>query len=99
MAPANHVSSGVSSEVVEALRLVRDSDAGEASASARATIEAAMIGLWQRLTANADYLMTRDEFALFTYFRARYSQGSNDIVAKRAISRYWNNSSAADGRS
>ena len=87
-----------SAVVAQALRRVRDSEPGQAPQDALNIIEKAIGELWQRIRARPDsYIMTRSEFALFNYFRARYSQGANDSIARRAITRYWDQEALLNG--
>ena len=83
---------------MQALRRVRDSEPGQEPVDAVAIIEQAMAALWQRIRASPDsYVMDQDEFSLFNYYRARYSQGSNNDIAQRAVQRFWNNHSGVNG--
>ena len=46
-------------------------------------------GLWRRIQAQpAEYIMTTEEFAVFSYYRSRLSGNS---MAPDAISRFWAN--------
>lgn len=52
--------------------------------------------LWAKLEAAPEsYLMSPDEFALFTYYRQRYS---NTAVAESATRRFWDNYQAQGGQ-
>lgn len=52
-------------------------------------LESELAQLWARIQAKPeDYILTKDEFAVFNFFIARFS-GSE--VAEKAIARYWNN--------
>ena len=53
-----------------------------------AMLERKIAEIWQRVQARpTSYVMTRDEFAVFSYFRSRY----NNEVARQAVSRFWSN--------
>jgi hypothetical protein len=99
MASPSGSSSLSSAEVARLLEEVRNAENGNPSPQAIAALERAMAALWSRITAQPDtYVMNRDEFAMFTYFRARYD---SNPIAKRAVERFWNNyrgsSTATDG--
>lgn len=87
----------MSPAISQALAEVRNGEPGEIPAAAIATVEKAIIALWQRLQANADYVMASDEFALFNYARARFTQGQDKVVAQKAVSRYWNSYTSDNG--
>lgn len=54
--------------------------------SVTAMLERKMSEIWQRIQARpTSYVMTRDEFAVFSYFRSRY----NVPMAQQAVSRFW----------
>ena len=75
--------------VPKALELVRNSETGEVHPSVDATLERAIGTLWNRIKADPNrYVMTKDEFAVFNYFRARFS---GDETARKAVGRFWNN--------
>ena len=87
-----------STEAARALEQVRNSDS-EVPAEAQQTVERAIQQLWQRLQANPNYLMNKDEFALFNYARSRYTAGNDAVVAQRAVARYWDSHTNQDGAS
>lgn len=75
--------------VSKALELVRNSETGEVHPSVDQTLERAIHTLWLRIQARPDsYVMTKDEFAVFNYFRARYT---GNETARKAVGRFWNN--------
>ncbi len=52
-----------------------------------ALVEDVFNDLWRRIQAQpADYVMTKEEFAVFNYYRSRLS---NDSMIQNAISRFW----------
>lgn len=53
-----------------------------------AMLERKINEIWQRVQARpTSYVMTTDEFKIFSYFRGRY----NNNVAQQAVSRFWSN--------
>jgi hypothetical protein len=89
----------VASSVLQALELVRSTEPENAPPDAIAVIEAAIDELWTRIRASRDtYIMKAGEFALFNYYRGRYSCGQDQVIAQRAVARFWNNHTA-DNRS
>lgn len=59
-----------------------------------ATLEEKMGEIWQRIQKQpTSYVMAREEFAVFTYFGARY----NNAVARQAVSRFWCDFNARQG--
>jgi len=75
--------------VSKALELVRNSETGEVHPSVDATLERAINTLWNKIKARPDsYVMSKDEFAVFNYFRARYT---GDETARMAVGRFWDN--------
>ncbi|MCJ1229127.1 hypothetical protein MMC12_005792 [Toensbergia leucococca] len=73
--------------IAQALEMVRNNEAGDADQSAYSLLEIEIVNIWQRIQAQpTSYVMTKDEFAVFNYFRARYT---NSDVARRAVARFW----------
>lgn len=74
--------------IKDALNRARDCDNGSIDAGDSIVLEASIAELWGRIKNQPDYVLTRDEFALFNYFRAspRYS---GDPDAKRAVAQHW----------
>ena len=71
-----------------ALDIARNSEGGVDS-SINAYLERKLGELWARLQAQPHtYVFTKDEFALFNYYRQRF--GNTDI-ATSAIRRFWDN--------
>lgn len=76
-----------------ALDRARNSSDGRLDAATAQTLESAIQELWANIQKQPDdYVLTRDEFALFNYFRERF-RGSS--VAQKAVERYWNSLSAS----
>ena len=76
------------SNVSRALEYVRNSDTGDIHPSVSAILERALADIWQRIQASPNsYIMTKEEFAVFNYYRERFV---NSDVARRAVGRFWN---------
>lgn len=72
----------------QALERARNSEDGQIDSETSGTLENAIHELWRRLERDPDgYVLSRDEFALFNYFRDRY-RGST--IAQGAVARFWN---------
>jgi len=85
----NTVSSPDRDTVRRALEEARNSDDGHINPHTSAILESAIRELWHKIQAQPDsYILSRDEFALFNYFRDRF-RGSP--IAQRAVERFWNN--------
>jgi hypothetical protein len=80
--------STVDSETVRrALEAARNAEDGQIDPRVNATLENAIGELWRRIQAQPDnYVLTRDEFALFNYFMDRFRDSP---VAQRAVERFW----------
>jgi hypothetical protein len=77
------------SDVRRALDRARNSDDGRVDPQISTILETAIGELWRKIQAQPDsYVLSRDEFALFNYFRERF-RGSP--IAQRAVERFWNN--------
>ena len=80
------------------LEMVRNSEPGQEPATARAELEEAIRTLWSRIRANSSsYVMSKDEFALFNYYRSRYSSGSDAAISASATKRFWDHHRGPDG--
>ncbi|KAL1853881.1 hypothetical protein Plec18170_005273 [Paecilomyces lecythidis] len=85
----NAVSNPGRDRVRLALEEARNSEDGQINPQTTSILETAISQLWRRIQAQPDnYILDRDEFALFNYFRERF-RGST--VAQRAVERFWNN--------
>jgi hypothetical protein len=72
--------------VQRALDIARNSEGG-VDPVISSYLEKAILEVWSRLHAQPQtYILSKDEFALFNYFRARFQ--SSDI-AQRAVKRFW----------
>ncbi|KAK0719571.1 hypothetical protein B0H67DRAFT_156464 [Lasiosphaeris hirsuta] len=83
------VSSARDSEMMQALDIARDSFEGAQEPRVCEILEKAIARIWAKVLAGPDtYVMTRNEFAVFNYFQARF-KGNQLAVAARG--RYWEN--------
>ncbi|KAF2864071.1 hypothetical protein K470DRAFT_254401 [Piedraia hortae CBS 480.64] len=61
-------------------------------------LEKALVDIWQRIQDSPhEYVLTRDEFAIFNFFRPRFANSSE---AELAVCRYWDHAQggeSADG--
>lgn len=79
-----------------AIDIARNTE-GELDPTVSAYLEGAVTDIWARINLDCDsYIMTKDEFAVFNFYRARFQD--ND-VAERAVARYWNNTHDEAGTS
>ncbi|EER28191.1 hypothetical protein D8B26_006867 [Coccidioides posadasii str. Silveira] len=75
--------------VRRALESARNSEDGQIDPRVSAILETAIGELWRKLQSQPDtYVLSRDEFALFNYFRDRFRDSP---IAQRAVERFWNN--------
>jgi hypothetical protein len=71
-----------------AIDIARNSE-GELDPTVSAFLELALTDIWGRISLNpTTYIMTKDEFAVFNFYRARFE---NNEVAEQAVARYWTN--------
>ncbi|RAL13597.1 uncharacterized protein BO97DRAFT_342348 [Aspergillus homomorphus CBS 101889] len=75
--------SASSPKVRQALERARD---GHTDKTTSDTLEGAITDLWNKIKAQEDYVLNRDEFALFNYFIYRYT---GNAIAQRAVARFW----------
>lgn len=81
-------STSSNTNVRQALERARNSSDGRIDYETTAILEDAIKELWEKVQAQPNsYILNRDEFALFNYFRDRF-RGSP--VAQRAVERFWN---------
>ncbi|PWY81767.1 hypothetical protein BO70DRAFT_429308 [Aspergillus heteromorphus CBS 117.55] len=87
--------SASSPEVKAALDRARDN---QGDTAAVALLETAVGKLWERIKREPEYVLTREEFALFNYFIYRYGKLPE---GRRAVEQFWNhynpNNSASNG--
>lgn len=71
-----------------ALEIAKDNQNGQVPSAVTAMLERSNSDIWRRIQAQpATYVMTKDQFAVFNYYRARYD---NNSVAQQAVARFWN---------
>ncbi|KAF2210401.1 hypothetical protein CERZMDRAFT_45536 [Cercospora zeae-maydis SCOH1-5] len=71
-----------------AIDIARNSE-GELDPMVSAYLEGALIDIWNRVTLQPDdYVMTKDEFAVFNFYRRRFEENE---TAEHAVARYWAN--------
>jgi hypothetical protein len=72
--------------IQRALEIARNSE-GVVDPTVSSCLERSLRDVWARLEADPDnYILTKDEFALFNYFRHRFT---NSNTAQRAVHRFW----------
>ncbi|KAI1431188.1 hypothetical protein GGR50DRAFT_103055 [Xylaria sp. CBS 124048] len=85
--------SSISNEVLMVLDAARDAPEILEDKAVRDVLEAALADIWSRVQANeSEYIMTRDEFAIFNFFQDRFR---NNPVATSARRRFWDSLSVA----
>ena len=73
--------------VANALEIVKNSEDGQVHPSISAVLERAIGEVWQRIQAQpTTYVMGRDEFAVFNYYRSRFRDSR---IAQQAVARFW----------
>ncbi|KAL8668355.1 MAG: hypothetical protein Q9168_007016 [Polycauliona sp. 1 TL-2023] len=73
----------------KALEIARNSEDGSVPPLVTAVLERALGELWRRITAQPNsYVMSKEEFVVFNYFRSRFA---NLPMAQQAVARFWNN--------
>ena len=81
--------------VTQALEIARDSPEGAQDPDVARVLETALSEIWGKIqTQPNSYVMTRDEFAVFNYFQARFEGHELAVSARR---RYWDYQQKADG--
>ncbi|CAD6589724.1 MAG: hypothetical protein ASARMPRED_004179 [Alectoria sarmentosa] len=74
--------------VANALEIAKDNQNGQISPGVTQVLERNIGDIWRRIQAQpSTYVMKKEEFAVFTYYRSRYD---NNAVAKQAVARFWN---------
>lgn len=62
---------------------------GDLDPTISAYLEGALLEIWGRIALQPDtYVMNKDEFAVFNFYRSRFT---DDQVAEQAVARYWAN--------
>ncbi|RYC57503.1 hypothetical protein CHU98_g8713 [Xylaria longipes] len=84
----------ITNDVMLALEIARDSPEAASHGTIRETLESVLADIWGRVLADEfEYVMSRDEFAIFNFFQDRFQ---NNPVATRARKRYWDNLSVPE---
>jgi len=75
--------------VKRALEIARNGEDRALDPAVSAVLERAISDIWRRIQAQPEtYILSKDEFAVFNYFRGRVH---NSEVARRAVGRFWDN--------
>ena len=75
--------------VKRALEIARNGEDRPLDPAVSAVLERAISEIWQRIQAQPNtYILSKDEFAVFNYFRSRFTFSD---VARRAVQRFWDN--------
>ena len=74
--------------VARALEIVRNNEEGQVHPSVTVVLERTIGEIWRRIQAQpTSYVMSRDEFAVFNYYRNRFKDSQ---IAQQAVARFWN---------
>jgi len=74
--------------LAKALEIAKDNQNGQVPPAVTTMLERNISDIWRRIQAQpASYVMTKDQFAVFNYYRGRYD---NNPVAQQAVARFWN---------
>lgn len=81
--------------VADALEIARDSPEGAEDPVVVSILEGAITEIWGKVEAAPNtYVMSRDEFAIFNYFRSRF-EGKESATS--AVRRYWDHLEQRNG--
>ncbi|KAK2760962.1 hypothetical protein FQN54_002204 [Arachnomyces sp. PD_36] len=83
---ANSINSDRSATIRRALELARTSADGQIDPEVNAILESAIQEVFQKINANPNCTLSRDDFAVFNYSRHRFP---NDEVGRAVVRRYW----------
>lgn len=73
----------------KALEIAKNCEDGSVPPAVTAVLERAIGELWQRIqTRSTTYVMNKEEFIVFNYYRSRFA---NVPLAQQAVARFWNN--------
>jgi hypothetical protein len=79
-----------------AIDIARNTE-GELDPTVSAYLESAVTDIWARINLDSSsYVMTKDEFAVFNFYRTRFQ---DDDVAEKAVARFWANTHEDAGAS
>ena len=74
------------SEVAQALEIARESEDGASNPTIAKMLNEALTEIWNKVLERNDYVMTKDEFAIFNYFQHRFK---GNELAVQARMRFW----------
>ncbi len=78
--------------VAQALEIARESPDGAQDPTVNGILEAALAKIWTKVLAQPNqYVMTRDEFAVFNFYQQRFVGDKTAVAARK---RYWDNTTA-----
>lgn len=74
--------------VANALEIAKENQNGQIPPAVTQMLERTIGDIWRRIQAQpSTYVMKKEEFAVFTYYRSRFD---NNAVAQQAVARFWN---------
>ena len=74
--------------LAKALEIAKDNQNGPLPPAVTSLLERSVTETWRLIQAQPNsYVMTKDQYAVFNYYRARYDKNA---VAQQAIARFWN---------
>ena len=74
--------------IARALEIVRNNEEGHVHPSVTTILERAVGDIWRRIQSQpSSYVMNRDEFAVFNFYRNRFKDSQ---IAQQAVARFWN---------
>ena len=86
--------------LTKALDIAKENQNGQVPPAVSQMLERKIADIWRKIQAQPNtYVMSREEFAVFSYYRSRYD---NNRTAQDAVARFWSNykgESTVDGTS
>ncbi|OTA88319.1 hypothetical protein M434DRAFT_399078 [Hypoxylon sp. CO27-5] len=80
-------------KTISVLEVARETPDALYDPSIRNVLEKALHEIWRRITADPEqYIMSRDEFAVFNFFQYLYDDDIRRRLAAKARENYWTNS-------
>ena len=74
--------------LTKALEIAKDNQNGQIPSAVTTLLERSIGDTWRKIQAQPNtYVMTKDQFAVFSYYRGRYD---NNPIAQHAVARFWN---------
>ena len=74
--------------VARALEIAKENQNGQIPAAVAQVLERSIGDIWRRIEAQpSTYVMKKEEYAVFAYYRSRYE---NNSIAQQAVARFWN---------